>query len=214
MTRERSQYRRVELDFWNRVVAGRLASSPGGFEEPAPEDYDELPATLPPSGQSGPVFPPPPVAPSTPPPRPYSHTLPPREAPSPREPTDGQQREATGSGTEEVAPAVASGMLSIVIVVGVCFVLLNLLILGGVYYQKQRLKVRERQLERQSSLSEGGSRSASVRSSRESVARPRLLARSASGDDLASPAGSVAVTPAASRESVTRVTISEGNGVH
>ena len=192
-------------------------ASPGGFDESAPEDYDDLSAVLPPSAQSAPVFPPPPLAPTTPPPRPYPHTPPLRDPPPagrPSAPRDGQPRDAGGGGTDPAGPAAATGMLSIVIVVGVCFVLLNLLILGGVYYQKQRLKVRERRLERQSSLSEGGSRPASVRGSRESVARPRPVARSASGDDLASPPESASVTPAVSRESVARVTISEAGAVH
>ncbi|XP_043213278.1 neuroligin-2-like [Amphibalanus amphitrite] len=178
--RESSQYRHVELDFWNRVVLGHLASSPGAFEGPMPEDYDNLMPMVPPPAPGGPLLPPPPLAPSTPPPRQYPHTLSPPPAAAPGDSRHGD----SGGDVQETAPATATGMLSIVVVVGVCFVLLNLLILGGVYYQKQRLKVRERRLQRQSSLSEAGSRSVSVRGSRESVLRPRLLARSASGDDL------------------------------
>lgn len=159
-TRPRVNYRTGKCRFWNTELPQRIEEKRQKDAEqskpPQPEPYDASPLPAQPKDPAPPPPPPwierepifslPTAMPDDPMLRPgeYPDEPNPGEEPS-AEPSDKRgPHEGTATAAEETAAASSSAVVSLIIIIGILFLLVNVCAFGGIYYQRDKLRVRER----------------------------------------------------------------------
>lgn len=155
-TRPRVNYRTGKCKFWNvdlpqRIEEKRQKDAEQSKPQPLPP-YDVShskdpapPAPPPPWIEREPIFSLPTAMPDDPIPRPgeYPDELNPGEEPS-AEPSDKRTSHESTTATAETATSSTSVVVSLIIIIGILFLLVNICAFGGIYYQRDKLRVRER----------------------------------------------------------------------
>lgn len=142
-SRQRVNYRANKCKFWNVDLPQRIEEKRQKDAEHFKPSYSSLPAIPrdpePPWIEREPIFSLPTLMPDDPMMRPGE---------VPEEPNPGEEPSAEPSDkkttSEETVEASSSVVVSLIIIIGILFLLVNICAFGGIYYQRDKLRVRER----------------------------------------------------------------------
>lgn len=138
--RPRVNYRTNKCKFWNVDLPQRIEEKRQKDAEQYKPSYSSLPVIpkeTPPWNDREPIFSLPTLMPEYPMTRPGDF---------PEEPNPGEEPSAEPSDkrVQENIEASSSVVVSLIIIIGILFLLVNICAFGGIYYQRDKLRVRER----------------------------------------------------------------------
>lgn len=138
-------YRTGKCKFWNVDLPQRIEEKRQKDAEQSKPAYSSLPAVVkesPPWIDHEPIFSLPTLTPDDP-----TMTRPgesPPDEPNPGEEPSAEPSDNKGPETGDAREASSSVVVSLVIIIGILFLLVNVCAFGGIYYQRDKLRVRER----------------------------------------------------------------------
>lgn len=137
-------YRTGKCKFWNADLPQRIEEKRQKDAEQSKPPYSPLPDIprdpAPAWIEREPIFSLPTLMPDDPMPRPGEFP----DEPSPDEEPSAEPSDKKTTSQENVQEASSSVVVSLVIIIGILFLLVNICAFGGIYYQRDKLKVRER----------------------------------------------------------------------
>ncbi|KAL4131346.1 hypothetical protein QTP88_008677 [Uroleucon formosanum] len=139
--RQRVNYRTSKCKFWNVDLPQRIEEERQKDAEQSKPSYSSLPMipkeSQPPWIDREPIFSLPTLMPDDP-------MLKPNEFPEEPNPGEEPSAEPSDKKVQETVEASSSFVVSLIIIIGILFLLVNICAFGGIYYQRDKLRVRER----------------------------------------------------------------------
>lgn len=134
-------YRTSKCKFWNVELPQRIEEERQKDAEKSKPPYSSLPMipkeSQPPWIDREPIFSLPTLMPDDP-------MLKPDEFPEEPNPGEEPSAEPSDKKIQETVEASSSFVVSLIIIIGILFLLVNICAFGGIYYQRDKLRVRER----------------------------------------------------------------------